>query len=297
MFIGELAALGTAICFSFGSTLFTLSGREIGSPLVNRARLLVSMLVVMLMHLIATGDLLPLDAAADRWFWLSLSGVIGLVLGDAVLLQGFVMIGPRLAMLMMSLAPIIAIVLGWIFLDETLSTLELTGIALTLTGIVWVILERSPSRDSMPPRTYMIGLLFSFGGALGQATGLVTASRGLEGDFLALSGHLIRLSAATFVIWTFAAFQFRIISSFRALMAHPRAVLHLTGGALSGPVAGVWLSLIAVQLAPVGIISTIIALTPIFLLPISHFVFKEKITAHMIMGTLVAFAGAALLFL
>lgn len=297
MFVGQLAALGTAICFSFGSTLFTLAGREVGSPLVNRVRLLVALVMTMLIHLVMAGTLLPLDAVAERWFWLGLSGVIGLALGDAVLFQGFVMVGPRLAMLMMSLAPIIATALGWLFLNEHLSWLELTGIVLTIAGIVWVILERTPTRDSIPPRDYTIGLLFSFGGALGQAVGLVTASRGLEGDFLALSGNVIRLSAATLAIWTLAAFQFRAVHSIHVLVVHPRAAVRLTAGALAGPVFGVWLSLIAVQLAPVGIASTIIALTPVFLLPISYVVFNEKITPRMVMGTLIAFAGTGILFL
>ena len=82
-FIGELAALGTSLCFSFGSTLFTLSGREVGSLLVNRFRLLVALLLVMLLHLVSYGQLIPLDAGSDRWFWLGVSGFVGLVLGDA----------------------------------------------------------------------------------------------------------------------------------------------------------------------------------------------------------------------
>ena len=44
-FIGELAAVGTSLCFSFGSTFFTLSGRAIGSVMVNRGRLLVAVVL------------------------------------------------------------------------------------------------------------------------------------------------------------------------------------------------------------------------------------------------------------
>jgi drug/metabolite transporter (DMT)-like permease len=298
MLIGELAALGTAISFSFGSVLFTFAGRRLGSPLVNRVRLLVALLMIMLMHLIATGQLLPLNAAPERWFWLGLSGLIGFVLGDAALFQGFVMVGPRLSMLMMALAPVIATVLGWAFLGEILSEIELLGIALTVSGIIWVVLERSPTQQAdIPTRTFLIGLMFAFGGAVGQATGLVTSSIGLRGDFLALSGNVIRLSTATLAIWTFTALQFRVLSSFHSLRSDLNAVTMLIGGSLTGPVIGVWLSLIAVQLAPVGIASTIMSLTPIFLLPISYVVFHEQITQRIVLGTVIAFAGTALLFL
>jgi drug/metabolite transporter (DMT)-like permease len=39
------------------------------------------------------------------------------------------------------------------------------------------------------------------------------------------------------------------------------------------------------------------ALPPFILLPISHFVFKEKIGWQAILGTLLAIAGVAVLFL
>src|SRR5512145_1333270 len=103
-FVGELAALGTSLCFSFGSTLFTLSGRAMGSALVNRVRLLIAALLVMLLHILTFGQVLPLDAGTGPWFWLGLSGLVGFVLGDAFLFQAFVLIGPRLSMLMMALA-------------------------------------------------------------------------------------------------------------------------------------------------------------------------------------------------
>ena len=297
MLIGELAALGTAISFAFGSTMFTIAGRLVGSPLVNRARLLVALPMVMFIHLIATGDLLPLDAEGERWFWLGLSGIIGLVLGDASLFQAFVMVGPRISMLVMALAPIIATVMGWVLLDEVLGGQELLGIGITLAGIAWVILERNAASGTLTPRAYAIGILFAFGGATGQAAGLVTSKIGLEGDFLALSGNLIRLSIATLAIWLFTALRFQAMGSFNRLRENRQAFLLLSGGAITGPVTGVWLSLIAVQLAPVGIASTLIAMTPIFLLPISRIIFKETITPRMVLGTLVAFAGTALLFL
>ncbi|MFW5691159.1 MAG: DMT family transporter [Chloroflexota bacterium] len=297
MFWGQVAALGTAISFSFGSTMFTLAGRMVGSPLVNRMRLLIALPLVMLLHLVATGNLLPLDAELERWFWLGLSGVIGLALGDAFLFQGFVMIGPRLSMLVMALAPVLSTIMAWLFLQETLTALELAGIVVTIAGIAWVISERGSTRDNIAPRAYIIGLLFAFGGAMGQAGGLVTSKVGLEGDFLALSGNLIRLSMATLAVWAFTVLRGGALRSFSRARQYPRALLLMSGGAFTGPVIGVWLSLIAVQRAPVGIASTLMALTPVFLIPISYVIFREKPTVRAILGTLVAFAGTALLFL
>src|SRR5678816_2372960 len=124
-FIGELAALGTSLCFSLSSILFTSSGRELGSILVNRTRLLLAILLVIVLHTILYGQPLPLDAGNERWFWLGLSGFVGLALGDSSLFQAFILIGPRLSMLMMALAPVMSVILAWVFLGEALSPMTI----------------------------------------------------------------------------------------------------------------------------------------------------------------------------
>ena len=187
--IGEFAAIGTAICFSATSTLFTLSGREVGSPIINRTRLLLALGVMLLLHTLSFGQVLPLDADGSRWFWLGISGVVGFALGDAFLFQAFVMIGPRLSMLIMALAPVLGAVLAFLFLDETLTERELAGMGLTIVGIMWVVSERGNASndeqsplDAKPKRKryplpkwltpYVLGLIFAFGGASGQAAWL-----------------------------------------------------------------------------------------------------------------------------
>ena len=69
------------------------------------------------------------------------------------------------------------------------------------------------------------------------------------------------------------------------------------GGSLTGPFIGVWLSLISVQKAPLGIASTLMSLMPIILLPVGYFLFDERIGMRAIGGTVVAFVGTAILFL
>jgi drug/metabolite transporter (DMT)-like permease len=208
------------------------------------------------------------------------------------------MIGPRLSMLLMALAPVIGALLAWIFLHENLAFQEILGIVITISGIGWVISEGGIEiPEGSGPRFYLMGVLFGLGGALGQAGGLVASKLGLENDFSAISGNVIRLTSGTAIIWAFTTAQRQAIPSFNRLRRYPRAVLVMTGAVLAGPVVGVWLSLVAVQRAPVGIASTLMSLTPIFLLPVAYFFFKEKIGPRAIIGTVIAFAGTALLFL
>ena len=68
-------------------------------------------------------------------------------------------------------------------------------------------------------------------------------------------------------------------------------------GTFFGPVIGISTSLLAVQKAPLGVATTLMALPPVFLLPIGYFVYKERPGWQAAAGTLAAIGGIALMFL
>lgn len=295
-FIGELAALATSMTFAVNSAFFTVAGRKVGSVVVNRMRLVFALFFLIIAHVLFLGTLYPVEAGADRWLWLGLSGIVGLVLGDAFLFQAFVWVGPRISMLMMSLAPIIAAVTAWMFLGESLSLLKIVGIALTIGGLIWVILENNHYRNR-ENRNYLKGILFGLGGATGQALGLVLAKYGLGGSFSPLSGNFIRMATAMIGMWLITLVQGKGISTVKTVLTDNQALIYIVGGAFVGPFVGVSLSLLALQYADVGVASTLMALPPIFLLPVSHFFFQERFGWGAVVGTMVALSGVAVLFL
>jgi drug/metabolite transporter (DMT)-like permease len=296
--MGEFAALATSFLWSLTSIQFTLAGRRIGSQVVNRVRLVVAVCYLSLTHWLLYGRLWPVHAEPFRWSWLGLSGIIGLVLGDSCLFQAFVLIGPRRAMLLMTLVPVISTLLAWGWFGETLLPLEIVAVLLTVGGIAWVVSERQPAAATPAGRegSYALGVLLGLGGALGQALGLVMSKQGLVGDFSSLSATLIRMLVASAAIWILALVQRRVRTTVHALR-DKKAVLLLAGGALTGPFLGVWSSMVAVQRAQVGIASTLMALSPIMLIPLARWIFHEQISRRAVWGTIVALAGATMIFL
>lgn len=295
-FIGEIAALATACFFAMTALIFTSTGRAIGSQLTNRMRLTFAIVYLVILNLILFGEPLPFSAGSSRWLWLSLSGIIGLSLGDAFLFQSMIAVGPRLSSLLLSLAPIFGTVIAWVFFHETLSPAQLIGIALALAGIGWVIASHEEPPDTPRGHTRS-GVGFGILAALGQAVGLALSKLGMTGDFSPFQANAIRMLAAVFFIWVWAAFDGKVSTTFKDLHGKPQILGLLALGAFIGPVLGVTGSLLAIQHAEIGVASTLMSLTPVILLPVSHFVFKEKVGWQAILGTILAIAGVAILFL
>jgi len=66
---------------------------------------------------------------------------------------------------------------------------------------------------------------------------------------------------------------------------------------LTGPVLGVSLSLMAVRYANAGIASTLMALSPVFILLPYSIIYKKKISLRELLGVIVSVAGVAIFFL
>lgn len=291
---GELAALLTTLCWSFNSIVFSLAGRRVGSGTVNHMRLWMALVALLGVHWLLFGTPFPWQAESQRLVLLGVSGMIGFVVGDALLFEAFVRIGPRLSMLLMTSVPICGAFLGWLVLGERLRFWDSLAITVTVVGIGWVVSENRRSANA-PIAHLGSGLLLAAGAAMGQAGGMLLSKMGLAGNFSPISGTLIRITAATLTMTIYHLVRGSLRADF-ARMRDTVAFRQILSGALTGPVLGVSLSLYAVAHTPIGIATTLMSLAPVVLLPVSHFYFKERVSWRAVIGTVVALSGAALFF-
>ena len=295
-FIGEIAGLATSFFYAISAFIFSKAGRMVGPLVTNRLRLTFALTYLVILNLILFNEPLPFSAGSSRWIWLGLSGVIGLALGDAFLFQSYVFVGPRLGILLLSLAPIFGSIIAWIFFGETLTIMQITGIVLALAGIGWVVMSHEEAADTPHGHTRR-GVFFGVLAGLGQAVGLVLAKQGMRGDISPFQGNAIRMLAAATFIWIWMAVEGQAKATIKTVREQPKVLQLIALGALVGPLLGVSTSLLAVQHAEVGVASTLMALPPVIVLPISYFVFKEKVGWQAVAGTLLAIVGVAVLFL
>jgi drug/metabolite transporter (DMT)-like permease len=298
--MGEIAAILTAICWGLSSIFFTTTSREAGPIPVNRVRLLFALPLLVITHFALTGQVFPIQAEPYRWLWFGLSGIVGLVIGDTLLFACYSLIGNRLGTLLMASVPVMSSLAAFLFLGETLDLRSMLGILICVSGIALVVMERhtgNDKRNTHEKRQFFLGVLAGLGGALGQAVGLVLAKQGLSGDFPAISATLIRMFTAMLFIWVITISMGQVHSTMQKVFTSFNLVRNIFGGSLFGPFIGVWLSQIAIQNTYVGIASTLMALTPIFLLPVARWYYKENVTSRAVFGTVVALLGVAVIFI
>jgi drug/metabolite transporter (DMT)-like permease len=295
-FIGEIAALVTSFCWTMSAVGFSNATQQFGSQVTNRLRVVLAVVALILINTLLYAKPIPFDAGLSRWGWLTISGIIGLALGDAFLFSCYRHVGPRIGLLLLSLAPIFGAISAWLMFGETLTIMQILGIAVTLCGISWVVFARGEGSNESD-HDWRKGLLLGVLAAFCQATGLVLSKQGMADGFSPFAATLIRMIAAVTTLWIMALFQKQAGKTVRAVREHPLGLKWALFGSFFGPVFGVTASLFAIQHAEIGVASTLMALPPIVMLPISYFFYKEKLNWQAVVGTLVAIGGVALLFL
>jgi drug/metabolite transporter (DMT)-like permease len=309
-YAGQLAALGTASCWVVSSLAFDHATRRIGSLVLNLFRLGIATLLLMALCAVLRGNPFPSDAGPRAWLLLSLSGLLGFTFGDYCLFRSYLYIGPRLGSVLMALAPPMAALLGWLVLGETLSARGLLGMTLTVGGVGWALLEGhrpagaageagEAGEDEVVgerrPGHPLVGVALGAGGALGQASGLVFSKLGM-GSYDPFAATEVRAIAGGLgaAVLLSASGGWRRVGS--ALADRPARASTLLGS-FFGPFLGVSLSLVAVQRTLTGVAASLMALTPILIIPPVVLLRGERVGIGGVAGAAIAVAGVVLLFL
>lgn len=300
-YLGEIAALTAAFLWALSSVVYSLLGQKIPPLKLNFLKGIIAILLLFL-TILWQGKINE-SFSPSPVFFLTLSGVVGIGLGDTAYFSALNNLGARRTLLMETLAPVIGAFLALIFLEEQLTINSWCGILLTLLGVVWVISERSPS-SPISDRSWQRGIGWGIVAALTQAIGAVLSRFALvESDISPLWSSLIRLIGGTGIIFilllTPSSISTRIYRNQRDKQPQNylsfRVLSTITLAAFGSTYLGIWLQQTSLKFAPTGIAQTLLATSPLFVIPIAA-IRGEKITIRGIVGVAIAIAGIGLLF-
>jgi drug/metabolite transporter (DMT)-like permease len=292
--IGEFAALSAAFLWALASAVYSQLGKTLSPLLLNLSKGLVAVLLLAITIAIQAEPIpaIPITPFIE----LSLSGAIGIGIGDTLYFETLRRLGVRLTLLLGVLTPSITAVLGLLLLQESLSGWAWLGMLLTLAGIAWVIQERSSGGDSGGRSQTRQGLILGFIAVL-----IFAASALLSRDALAttsvtpLWSALIRLGAGTLSLTIAVMFRPRALKQWKTL-GQKSIALPLVGAAFLGTYLGIWLQQIGFKYAPAGIAQTMLATSPLFILGLARLA-GQKVTVQSWVGSAIALAGVSLLLL
>ncbi|MCE5257141.1 MAG: DMT family transporter [Spirochaetaceae bacterium] len=296
--LGALAAFGTASCWAISALFFESTSKRLGALTVNFWKVIFAFAFLAITGTITRGMPFPIDASPRTWLFLSLSGLVGFVISDFFLFNAYVYIGARTAVVFQAITPFFTALFAYIFLGERMDPARLVGMVIVVCGILMVVITRQKkdkaSRDSLPHARK--GYLYAFLSTIFQAGGLILSKVGL-GDYSAVSGTQIRVFIAIFGFAIQALVTGQAGQVFVAAPKDKKGMRSIGIGAIFGPFLGVVFSLFAMQHTQAGTASTLMALTPVLIIPLSVLVLKQKVDRLEIIGAVVAVCGAALFFM
>jgi drug/metabolite transporter (DMT)-like permease len=290
-YIGESAALSAAILWAISSVIYSRLGLKISPLQLNLYKGIIAIALIAITLLIQGTALINLSTSTV--VLLTISGMIGIGLGDPAYFWALNSLGARRTLLLETSSPPVGALLALIFIGEQLAYSSWCGIFLTILGIAWVISERNPvDQISVSPQGIMWGIL----AAIAQALGAVISRYALiQSAVSPLESTLIRLIGGTVIVIGLLFLPVTKQTKMQWQLSR-RSLGVIAIAAFGSTYLGIWLQQISLKFAPTGIAQTFLATSPLFILPIVALQ-GEKISLRAILGVVVSLAGIALMFI
>jgi drug/metabolite transporter (DMT)-like permease len=303
--LGLLFALLTTLSWSIGIFPFTQAARRLGINPLNNFRLILAAIIIGVIACVSgfKGFVNIFSSEyLNAWVWLSISGIVGLTIGDHFAFAMYSVLGARIGSVLTTFAPAAALLLGSIIIDEHISFIGIIGMIVTITGVNFVSLGKS-EREKIPNHGHgsiAYGIIAGILAALCQGAGLVLAKKGMlshiEFPVNPVHATFIRLTAASLSLLLFNIVSGRIKEVYELVAKNKNQGLkYAVAGTMFGPVMGVCLSLYTVSFIEPSIAQTIFSLVPAFAFVLAVMFFNEKITLRSMIGLFIAISGVVIL--
>ena len=295
MSIFELAAACAAMTWAFSAVIAAGPSSQLGAIAFNRLRM--GIVLVMLVIVVAiTGGWRTLQP--EFLAPLALSGFIGIFLGDTCLFLTMNRMGPRRSNILFSTNAPMSAVLGWLFLGEAIVPQKIAGIAVVFAGVILAIVfgKRRSQLDTWETvkGSLPAGIALGLGAALCQSVGSLIARPVMASGVDPASASALRVAVAVVCLSLLMATGIRQVQARTRPTARTVALIGVSGIAAMG--IGMTLVLFALSGGKVGIVATLSATTPAWILPLIWIRTGERPAAFAWAGAALVIAGSSLIF-
>ena len=290
MDIGEGAALIAAFLWTCSSMIWGLL--QLPAFTLNACKNCIGLaLFAIQIAIVSLFFGMELSADLHAWGWLTLSGLVGIVIGDTLYFRSLQILGPRRAMVMACLAPFFAALLGLIFLQQTMGYLVILGVALTMAGVIVVVLDRKAKQEEpgLMPGRMQAGIACGVLAAACQALGGYFSAKGMVAcDPLEAAAIRLLAAALATTLWLLSRQKYRQAFMQTVKIEHFRYLIPATA---MGTWLGIWFCQMAYKNDDLAIAQTLLSTCPLFAIPVMWILHRHRVNRLAFFGTAVAIFG------
>ncbi len=287
--IGELGGIACAPLWAISSILLKSQTGKIDALRINVLRgIFASVFLIAIVPIAGRTDQL-MNLSPSGVFYLLTSVVVGLALGDTLYIKGMGIIGVARALPISITYPIFVLPFSVTLADESLSFLTLVGVLITVMGL-YVITAPKRGAEKAPAETrrqYWWGVSLLLIASFCWAVGTTLLDFGLA-DMDLIVASALRMPFMTLVL---LAMVFLRKNTTETWYHGVRSLSILALAGILGIGVGGLFFMLGVKYAGTARTAILSSTAPLFGVPLSMLILREKITAKIVLGTILCVIG------
>jgi drug/metabolite transporter (DMT)-like permease len=288
-YLGEALSLLSAVLWALAVIFFRKSGEKVHPLALNTFKnLLATFLFIPTMWVF--GETLFHPAPVNTYILLLLSGVIGIGIGDTLLFASLNLLGAGLTGIVVCMYSPFIIMLALVFLNESMTLLQVSGAILIIAAVLIATLEREKLKINR--RNLFLAILYGGIASAAMAVGIVmikpilARSPLLWATEVRLIGGIIMLS----LILLYHPGWKKIVDS----LISTKRWSYTISGSLIGAYMAMIIWLAGMKYTQASIASALNQTSTIFIFIFAAIILKEPINLRRTLGIILAFSGSFL---
>ncbi|UAA40848.1 DMT family transporter [Paraneptunicella aestuarii] len=286
--MGEVAALLTALCWAVAARMFRILGSHFSALSLNLWKGVVAIIGLVIFSWL---DPAPLSLTQNQIFWLLLSGIIGIGIGDTFFFAALRRIGDSQSVLIAeTFAPVFTALLAMAWISEWLTWQQWLGAAVVLFSVDMIVKQNKRSQyEQVQPSGYW----FAGGAAVCQSVGAVISRDILTaGEATPADASLIRLVGGLMIVMLLLVWRKK---PWLPVTTNPsQAWSLLVAASFVGTLAAMYLQMLSFAHTPAAVVQTLFATSVLLSLLVAR-VMGESIPKRALLWSGVAVAGVMIL--
>ncbi len=322
--LGEFISILAVLTFVGSNVIFRQTEREVSPAFINFFRTSIGTLTFLLIILLINQYNLIFIIPWELWLLLISSFIFGQVIGDTAYFTAQKELGTTIALAISMTFPLFTFILSLIFLDAVFNLNSI--LALVLIGFGIAIIGKSkmksgnsnyekitPSETDMKIRLGQISskdiikaVGFCIIASLGWAIGAVIIEFATDQidqiiykeELSSLIGNVIRFPFAALILGSMVLRENHSKKNMDQLQRNKKSLrtwVLLIIASILGTSIGAYLYTEAIHLAGANVMALVASASPLFALPLTYFVNKEKISKYVFIGVILTILGVILI--